>query len=100
MYTHYLHYDGDDEQMCVCIFRPINEIRHRLEEINITIDATSSRIFAQLTENECCWWKSAFFSELHRHEEEFAYKAKMKFKKIWSSNINKLIQEAKDEFTS
>lgn len=81
-------------------FRAISERRDRLEEIYNRIDETSSRILAQLLDNKWCWWETTLFPELYRDREEFAYKAKRKFKIIWSMNIDKLIQEVKDEFIS
>ena len=61
VYMYYLCNHNDDEQMCVCIFRPISQRRQRLAEINITIDTTSSRIFAQLTENKCLGGNQHYF---------------------------------------
>ena len=82
------------------VFRPISERRNKMEEINTTIDTTSSCLLAQLLENKWCWWETTLFPELYRDKEEFAYKAKCKFKTIWSMNTAKLVQDVKDEFIS
>ena len=101
IFMYYLYNNNDDEPMCVMnAFRPISDRRHQLEEIYTTIDETGSRILAQLLHNKWCWWETTLFPELYRDREEFAYKAKRKFKIIRSMNIDKLIQEVKDEFIS
>ena len=88
---------------CVCVmnvFRAISERRNRIQEINTTIDSSSSSILKQLLQNKWFWWETTLFPELYRGKEEFAYKAKSKFQTIWSMNIAELIQDIKDEFIS
>lgn len=86
--------------MCVYIFRPISERRDKIDEIEKIFETTTAQIFSELTQNKWFCWKSELFPELYRDKDEFSYKAKIRFKTIWSKNFSKIVQDTKDELIS